>query len=119
MKLNIKARKKLTLSGSFHPNSDTDKLYMSRSKGGRGLKSIKTLFESRIISIYQHLKLNSERNHILEYVNESEKESIIIAAEDLLRNAKIEIEIREKLKTLSKRFNETKSYEHDESISIK
>ena len=117
--LDIKTRKKLTLSGSFHPNSDIDKLYISRSKGGRGLKSIKTLFEGRIISIYQHLKLNSERNHVLDFVNEAEKESIKRVSEELLRNANIEIETREKPKTLSRRFNATKSYEHDEKYTRK
>ena len=64
--LDIKTRKKLTLSGSFHPNSDIDKLYISRSKGGRGLKSIKTLFESRIISI---LSAKLRKNQSKEYPN--------------------------------------------------
>ena len=58
--LDIKTRKKLTLTGNFHQNSYIDKHYYSRSKRGRCLKNIKTLFENRFVSIYQHLKLNSE-----------------------------------------------------------
>ena len=56
--LDIKTRITLTLTGNFHPNSDVDKLYMSQASGGRGSTLIKTLFESRIVSISQHLKLN-------------------------------------------------------------
>ena len=91
---------------------------MSRSKGGRGLKSIRIFFESRIIQICLHLKLNSERNHIHDYVNESEEESINRVSEDLLRNANIEIKIRENPKSLSKMFNATKGYEHDEKYTL-
>lgn len=75
--LDIKTRNKLSLTGNLHPNSDNGKLYISRTKGGRGLKNIKTLFESRLIAIYQHWKLNSVRNQILKYVNEREEESMI------------------------------------------
>ena len=43
--------RKLTMTGSFHPNSDMGRIYISRVKGGRGLRSIRTLYESRIISL--------------------------------------------------------------------
>ena len=49
--ININIRKLLTMTGSFHPNSDADKIYMSRVKGGRGLRSIRNLYESKIISL--------------------------------------------------------------------
>ena len=49
--VDINTRKLLTMTGSFHPNSDVDRIYMSRAKGGRGLRSIRTLYESRIISL--------------------------------------------------------------------
>ena len=45
--VDVRTRKVLTMTGSFHPNSDIDKLYISGKSGGRGLKSIKILFESR------------------------------------------------------------------------
>ena len=35
---------------------------------------MKTLFEKRIVSISQHLKLNSKQNQLLQYVNEREQE---------------------------------------------
>ena len=34
--LDIKTRKILTYSGNFHRNSNVDRLYMTRDKGGRG-----------------------------------------------------------------------------------
>ena len=34
-----KSRKIMTMHGAFHPKSDTDRLYLTREKGGRGLIS--------------------------------------------------------------------------------
>ena len=33
-------RKQMTLHGVLHPRADVDRLYVSRKKGGRGLRSI-------------------------------------------------------------------------------
>ena len=63
--VDVKTRKVLTMTGSFHPNSDIDKLYISRKSGGRGLKSMKILFESRILALRQHLRQSRERSDIL------------------------------------------------------
>ena len=41
--------------GNFHPNTDIDKLYVHRKSGGRGLRSIKIMFESRLVTLCQHL----------------------------------------------------------------
>ena len=35
------------MTGNFHPNSNTDKLYVDKKSGGTGLRSIKIVFESR------------------------------------------------------------------------
>ena len=59
-------------------------------------------------------ELNSEQNHILEFVNECEEESIKRVSQDILRNASIEIETTEKPNVLSRRFNATEVTEHDE-----
>ena len=55
--LDITMRKILNMTGNFNRNSDIDRLYLPSRNGGRGLKNVKTLYESRIISISQHLKL--------------------------------------------------------------
>ena len=60
--LDITTRKILKMTGKFNRNSDIDSLYLPSRNGGRGLKNVKTLYEPRIISISQHLKLNRERN---------------------------------------------------------
>ena len=49
--ININITKLLTMRGSFQPNSDGDNIYMSKAKGGRGLRSIRNLYESKIISL--------------------------------------------------------------------
>ena len=40
---------------NFHLNTDIDKLYVHRKSGGRGLRSIKIMFESRLVTLCQHL----------------------------------------------------------------
>ena len=75
--IDINTRKFLTITGSFDPNSDVDRIYMNRVKGGRGLRSIRTLYESRIISLRQHLLKNANRNEILWYVRQCEQAYII------------------------------------------
>ena len=60
--LDITARKILNMTENLNRNSDIDRLYVPRRNGGRGMKNIKTLYESRIISISQYLKLNRKRN---------------------------------------------------------
>ena len=44
----IKTRKILTMTGSLHPNCDVDRLCINREEGGRDLKSVQILFESRV-----------------------------------------------------------------------
>ena len=54
--IDVKTRKILTITGSFHINSDIDRLYSNRNRGGRGLNSLVDIFISRTISITCHLK---------------------------------------------------------------
>ena len=66
--IDTRTRKILSVTGNFHPNSDVDRLYIGRNVGGRGLRSCRRLFESRIIALKQHLHRNKERNQILNFV---------------------------------------------------
>ena len=56
--LDLKPRKNPTLLCNFHPNSDVDRLHMTKANNNRGMKRVKTLFEDRIVSISQHLITN-------------------------------------------------------------
>ena len=58
--LDITTGKILNMTGNFNRNSDTDRLYLPCRNGRRGLKNVKTLYESRVISISQHLKLKEK-----------------------------------------------------------
>ena len=49
--IDMKTCKVLTVTGSLHPNSDIDKLYINRKEGGRGLKLVQVLFESRVVAL--------------------------------------------------------------------
>ena len=41
--IDINTRKLLTMTRSFHHSSDVDRIYMSKAKGGRELRSMVTL----------------------------------------------------------------------------
>ena len=89
-KIDIKTRKTLAMSGSFHPNSDADRLYFCRRDGGRGIRAIRTIHESRIISIRQHLRNIKDKSEIHEYVYESEANNIVRVGYELLQRSEIE-----------------------------
>ena len=76
------------MTANFHPNSDIDKSYVDRKSGGRGLRSIKVMFETRLVALRQHLTHN--RNEIMHYINKSETVNILRVANDLMNRQNIE-----------------------------
>ena len=120
--IDINTRKLLTMTGSCHLESDVNKVYMSRVKGGRGLRSIRTLYESRIILLQQHLLRNVNRSEILEYVSDCEQAYIVSASNELLINNDITETINNditetfdaKLKSLSRKHTKATAKEHEQ-----
>ena len=55
MSLDIKARKILNMSGSFHSKGDTNRLYVPRSNGERGLNSVIDMFKNRMVNLSNYL----------------------------------------------------------------
>ena len=92
------------MTGNFHLNGDADRLYIPRSEGGRGLKSIVRMYKSGIASVVQHLKLNKSYNTSLQFAVEQELDNIIRLKEKLLGNYEIECGENTTLKKLSKVF---------------
>ena len=92
------------MAGNFHPNGDVDRLYIPRSGGGKGLKSIVRMYKSRIVSVVQHLELNKSHNTSLQFVEEQEQNHIVRLKEKLLGNHEIEWEENTTPKNLSKVF---------------
>ena len=75
--IDIKTRKLLTLSGSFHVNSDVDRLYCHRNEGGYGLNNVNDTYISRIVSLNLHLAQMEEVNHYLVEVRKHEAQNIV------------------------------------------
>ena len=90
--IDIKTRKTLTQSGSFHKNSSVDRLYSSRKEGGRGLSCIADIFISRIVAIAEHLREQSGKHKFLTEVRRHETERIIKMAEEFCRATNVTIE---------------------------
>ena len=88
-KLDVKTRKILTYTGNFHINGDCDRLYVPRKDGGRGLKSVYTSFQSRIVAIRQYLHQASVRNPFLAQVEKHEQDRIVRIANEITRQAGI------------------------------
>ena len=55
--------------GNFHPISNIYKLYVDKKSGGTGLRSIKIVFESRLVALHQHLTYSKNRNEVMHYVH--------------------------------------------------
>ena len=99
--MDIKTRKLLTSTGSFHINSDIDRLYSYRDKGGRGLNSLVDIYISRLVSISSHLKEKSPCNTYLSLVLDHEKESLVRVADQLIKCFDIDSYTNEPPKKLS------------------
>ena len=89
--IDVKTCKILCLHGSFHVNSDVDRLYSHRNSGGRGLNNISDLYISRIISISRHLEEQANQNEFLSMVLDHEKEALVQVADQLINVLEIEI----------------------------
>ena len=55
-----KTRKVLTMHRGLHPRSDVDRLYISRKKGGRGLKSVEDVVYEEKCSLFHYLSKSQE-----------------------------------------------------------
>ena len=75
--IDIKTRKILCMTGSFHRNSDINRLYCNRNKEGRGLNSVVDTYTTRIISLSIHLLKQSDSHKYLKAVLEHENDNIM------------------------------------------
>ena len=87
--MDVKTRKILSCNGSFHVNSDIDRLYTKRDKGGRGLNSIADVYIARIISISRHLIEKSSNNKCLNLVLNHEHPTLVRLATELIKTFNI------------------------------
>ena len=99
--IDIKNRKLLTSTGSFHINSDIDRLCSYRNKDGRGLNSLVNIYISRLVSINFHLMEKSPPNTYLDLVFNHEKESLVNDANEFVQCFGIQAEPNEPPKKLS------------------
>ena len=83
--LDIKTRKLLTISGSFHKNSNIDRLYTIRKEGGRGLNSIVSTYICRTVSLNLYRKNHVVENKYLALVAHHEKQGLVRVAKELMK----------------------------------
>ena len=54
--INRKTRKMLTIHNGFHPKSNVNRLYLSRSEGGRGLIGVQNTVETAILGLRNYVR---------------------------------------------------------------
>ena len=86
--LDVTTRKILTMAGAFHAASDIDRLYIQRSKGGCGLRSIEDMYEIRTVGMMQHLEEAAEKHSLLKLVKEHEEKSICRLGKEFIQRRK-------------------------------
>ena len=90
--IDIKTRKIMTISGSFHRNSSVDRLYATRAEGGRGLNSVVDIFLSRVVSVAEHLREQEKKHPFLAEVYRHEKDKTVRLANEICNSFEIHIE---------------------------
>ena len=67
-----KTRKLLTICGALHPRTNTDRLYIKKDDGGRGLISVEDYVPIESYRLNEYLKVSQER-----LLNAVKKEGIL------------------------------------------
>ena len=88
--IDIKTRKLLSCSGSFHVNSDVDRLYSERKHGGRGLNSILDQHATRVVSLVQHINLIKPKNKYIDLVSQHEIGNLVRISTEIKKSFSLE-----------------------------
>ena len=65
-------RKMLTVYIMHHPKADTDRLFVKRSEGGRGLVQIEAAYKAEIINIAEYVNTNYREDQFVNTVKSNE-----------------------------------------------
>ena len=72
LEIDRRMRKLLTIHNGFHPKSNADRLYLSRSKGGRGLLWVHNTVETTILGLTNYVRNSKERLLLTAHVTEED-----------------------------------------------
>ena len=75
------------MSRGFHQASDIDRLYVERKKGGRALRSIEDMYETRMVGLMKHLKEVNDRHSSLKAVTLHERQTIGRLREEFIKRS--------------------------------
>jgi len=71
-KIYRKTRKMLTMYKMHHPKADTDRLYVKKKEGGRGLVQIEATYKVGIINIAEYLNTNYKEDQFVNILKSQE-----------------------------------------------
>ena len=87
--MDVRTRKRLIMTGIFHINGDVDRIYLARNEGGRGLRSVRTAFDLRLVSLRQHILQESHVNPYMSKALDHESLGVLRIAEELLSSLEV------------------------------
>ena len=91
-KIDTKIRKQLTCNRMHHPEPDVDRLYVPRSKGGRGMIQLELSYKTSTIGLLQYLDLTNDWMLQLVRVHDNSKRSHSIVKESRKFSQELDIE---------------------------
>ena len=112
--IDIKTRKLLCLTGSFHRNSNVDRLYVPRQAGGRGMNSILDIFVVRLIATTIHIENISKKHKYLQEVKRHENQGLLRVIREWLESLGHTINEDEDTKKISRDIRDTLKNNHIE-----
>ena len=57
--------RKMLMYKMHHPKADTDRLYVKRKEGGKGLVQVEAAYKAEIINIAEHLNTSTKKTSLL------------------------------------------------------
>ena len=89
LQIDVKTRKLLCLSGSYHRNSSVDRLYTSRDNGGRGINSVYAAFLARTVALSCHAEKTSNTNVFMNEVKRHGADRLLRVCSELCSSVDI------------------------------
>jgi hypothetical protein len=108
IKIDRKTRKLLTVHKMHHPKADTERLYLARDEGGRGLIQIENSYKVATVGLEKYLKEKKDAYTAAVYQHESSKKKYSIVKEARKFNKGVVADMELKDDTLTNEIRKVK-----------
>jgi len=110
-KLDRQTRKLLTMYGALHPKSDTDRLYLPRKSGGRGMQNIEISHNIAITGLNNYLKLKQTDKYVSMVYRQLNKNNCEDVKKDEINNTNPNETETKRVKSIKQKLKQKKREE--------